>query len=36
LVYNILAYTLTIVVSILAVAYLVVQVAGLFGVQLLG
>jgi Mn2+/Fe2+ NRAMP family transporter len=35
LVYNILAYTLTIVVSMLALVYLVVQVASLFGVQLL-
>jgi NRAMP (natural resistance-associated macrophage protein)-like metal ion transporter len=36
LIYNILAYTLTIVVSLLAVLYLVIQVLGIFGIQILG
>jgi NRAMP (natural resistance-associated macrophage protein)-like metal ion transporter len=36
LIYNILAYTLTIVVSFLALLYLVTQVLGFFGIQILG
>ncbi len=36
LTYNIIAYTLTVVVSLLALAYLVIQIMSLFGVNLLG
>ena len=36
LVFNILAYTLTIIVSLLALAYVVIQVFSFFGIQLLG
>ncbi len=35
-IFNILAYGLTIIVSLLAVAYVIIQVVGLFGIHLLG
>ncbi len=35
-IFNILAYGLTIIVSLLGIAYVIIQVAGLFGIQLLG